>query len=392
MAANSHLASSPDEQHQQLHSPDETMNTSHQGSTDVPATPPDLGANDPPSTMDDRQRVEGLLRAATAGIDPSVLITIHRKNLATIVGRREFLVIRPAITNGWVPKVASWHGHALHAVCNAAGTRAHRALVAALGASAAHPTLDELRSAVCSAQSSVAESEIIAALAAVMWIDAPAAPHALVILSEDFALEPLSRSAAAPNAKPALTPTPRPQSNPTRAAAKAAKRKAVAEANAKAAEIAEAATVKRRTGKADRAESVVEPETAPTFAGRGTRPAVDRRPAKLTPKEAETFTTSDPLVGAIVEVDVRYHFHDPAEPDVRSKFRPAVIVAVSADRFLVRGIYSRPKEWTAEFTGWHKFGLNRERCNVAMVNEESMSRVIDRTRGRLSDEAWNQLW
>jgi len=211
-------------------------------------------------------------------------------------------------------------------------------------------------------------------------------------LSEDFALEPLSRSAAAPNAKPALTPTPRPQTNPTRAAAKAAKRKAVAEANAKAAEIAEAAAVKRRTGKADRAESVVEPETAPTFAGRGTRPAVDRRPAMLTPKEAETFTTSDPLVGAIVEVDVRYHFHDPAEPDVRSKFRPAVIVAVSADRFLVRGLYSRPKEWTAEVTGWHKFGLNRERCNVAMVNEETTSQVINRTYGRLSDEAWNQLW
>lgn len=392
MAASSHHASSPDEQHEHLHSPDEKLNTSQQASTDAPTTPPDLGANDPPSAMDDRQRVEGLLRAATAGIDPSVLITIHRKNLASIVGRREFLVIRPAITNGWGQKVASWHGHTLHAVCTAAGTRAHRALVAALGASAAHPTLDELRSAVCAAQSSVAESEIIAALAAVMWIDAPAAPHALVILSEDFALEPLSRSAAAPNAKPALATTPRPQSHPTRAAAKAAKRKAVAEANAKAAEIAEAAAVKRRTGKADRAESVVEPETAPTFAGRGTRPAVDRRPAMLTPKEAETFTTSDPLVGAIVEVDVRYHFHDPAEPDVRSKFRPAVIVAVSADRFLVRGLYSRPKEWTAEVTGWHKFGLNRERCNVAMVNEETTSQVINRTYGRLSDEAWNQLW
>jgi len=342
--------------------------------------------------MDDRERVEGLLRAATAGIDPSVLITIHRKNLATVVGRREYPVIRPAITNGWETKVASWPGHTLHAACNAAGTRAHRALVGALGASAAHPTLEELRNAVSSVKSSVAETEIIAALAAVMWIDAPAAPHALILLGQDFALTPLPRSEAAPNVKPVLAPSPKPQSNPTRAATKAAKRKAAAEANAKAAELAEAAAAKRRMGKADGGEDVVEPEPAPIVGGRGTRPVVDRRPAQLTPKEQETFSTDDPLVGAIVEVDVRYHFNDPSEPDARSKFRPAVIVAVGADRFLVRGLYSRPKEWTTEVTGWHRFGLNRERCNVAMVNEETVSTHIDRTYGRLPDETWNQLW
>jgi hypothetical protein len=391
-AANNRDEKAPDHQTEQRVPAAEEPHTADQELANAPITPPDRGADDPPPRMDARERVEGLLRAAATGIDPQVLITIHRKNLGTIVGRREFPAIRAAIANGWVDKVASWPDHTLSAACTAAGARAHRALVAALGTSAAHPTLDELRSAVRSVQSTIADSEIIAALAAVAWIDVPATPHALVLLDEDFALAPQPRSAAAPTARAVLPPAARPSSNPSRAATKAAKRKATAEANAKAAEIAEAEAAKRRTAKIDPGAAGAVPEAPPTFAGRGARPAVDRRPAKLTPKEAQIFSTEDPLVGTIVEVDVRYHFQDPAEPDVRSKFRPAVIVAVSDERFLVRGLYSLPKEWTAAVTRWHRFGLNSECGNVSMVNEETVSRDVGLTFGRLSDEAWNLLW
>jgi len=393
MTAHNHLgASAPDHQTEQPFSAAGDLPTQDHVVADVPITPPDGGADDPPPPMDERDRVEGLLRAAATGIDPQILITIHRKNLGAIVGKREFPVIRPAITNGWVGKVASWPGHTLSAVCAAAGTRAHRALVTALGASAGHPTLDELRSAVCTVQSTIADSEIIAALAAVAWIDVPASPHALVLLDEDFALVPQPRSAAAPTVRAVVPRAPRPSSNPTRAAARAAKRKAAAEASAKAVDIADAEAAKRRTAKLEEGAADAAAEVLPTLAGRGVRPAVDRRPAQLTPKQAQIYTADDPLIGTIAEVDVRYHFQDPENPDARSKFRPAVIVAASAERFLVRGLYSLPKEWTTEVTGWHRFGLSRECCNVSVVNEETVSRDIGRTYRRLTDEAWNLLW
>jgi hypothetical protein len=114
-----------------------------------------------------------------------------------------------------------------------------------------------------------------------------------------------------------------------------------------------------------------------------------RRPLILTPAELERFSPEHVLAGTVVIVDVPYDAIDPSAPEQRSKERPALVVAASADGLLVRPIYSSVGPARRVLQAWRRLGLDHvcyvDDARVALsVATESLERV-----GRLTDQEWN---
>jgi hypothetical protein len=114
-----------------------------------------------------------------------------------------------------------------------------------------------------------------------------------------------------------------------------------------------------------------------------------RRPIIFTPAELERFDPEHPLVGAVVIVEIPFDAPDPTIPEQKSKERPALVVAASADALLVRPIYSGAAPTRNVFGAWRRLGLDHvcyvDDARVAVgVATESLERV-----GRLSDQEWN---
>ena len=121
-----------------------------------------------------------------------------------------------------------------------------------------------------------------------------------------------------------------------------------------------------------------------------TVPAVTRRRMALTPAESARFDPDHPLVGAIVMVELPFDAVDPDQPEVRSKERPALVVAASGDAVLVRGIFSSPSTTRSLFAPWRRAGLDHPsyldvaRVALTVSDQGTLNRV-----GRVTDEEWN---
>jgi hypothetical protein len=115
-----------------------------------------------------------------------------------------------------------------------------------------------------------------------------------------------------------------------------------------------------------------------------------RRPMIFTPAELERFDPEHAMVGTVVIVEVPFDATDPSAPEQKSKERPALVVAASADSLLVRPIYSANAPTRNVFQAWRRLGLDHvcyvddTRAALSVAPSESLGRV-----GRLTDQEWN---
>jgi hypothetical protein len=115
----------------------------------------------------------------------------------------------------------------------------------------------------------------------------------------------------------------------------------------------------------------------------------ERRRIHFTPAELERFDPAHPMAGFVVITEVPFDATDPATPERKSKERPALVVAASADALLVRPIYSNAAPTRKVFRAWRRLGLDHvcylDDARVALsVATESLERV-----GQLNDQEWN---
>ena len=118
---------------------------------------------------------------------------------------------------------------------------------------------------------------------------------------------------------------------------------------------------------------------------------VERRSARLTPRELALFDATHPLVGSVVLADVPYDAIDPAAEETSAKERPALVVAASDEGALVRGIYSNQFANRHVFAPWRRLRLD----HVSYISDERVavewsSPLV--TLGELTNEEWNSLF
>ena len=255
-------------------------------------------------------------------------------------------------------------------------------VVTALGDHADHPSYEQLARAVDTlASDGVTADEIAALLAFAVSESFPAAPHCRRLLGERSEWE-LPAVAVVP-ARSVLSPR---EVDPEVRARRQARQEA------------EKAQRRTTTRPVSRGPKTKGPTGAPAAATPSTAtPSPDvaievvRRRARLTPAEARRVDLAHPLAGAVVHVEMPFSEPDPAQPEIRSKERPALVVAASTDAVLVRGVYSNPGPGRQVFGPWRRLGLD----HVSYVADEHV--LIEaapsdvREVGRLSDEEWNSL-
>lgn len=118
---------------------------------------------------------------------------------------------------------------------------------------------------------------------------------------------------------------------------------------------------------------------------------VARRHLPLTPNELARFDPDHALVGSVVLVDIPFSAVDPGAPELKSKQRPAVVVAASTEGVLVQGVYTNPSSTRVLFQPWRRLGLDHV-CYVEGVRVALSVALDDLERiGKLADEEWNGL-
>ena len=118
---------------------------------------------------------------------------------------------------------------------------------------------------------------------------------------------------------------------------------------------------------------------------------VTRRSVMLTPAEAATFDPGHPLAGWVVMTEVPFDAVDPMAPEMQAKVRPAVVVAASAEGFLVRGVYSLESPTRHLFQPWRRAHLDHvsyiDDIRIAVAADAELTKLV-----QLSDEEWNGLF
>jgi hypothetical protein len=116
-----------------------------------------------------------------------------------------------------------------------------------------------------------------------------------------------------------------------------------------------------------------------------------RRRAILTPLEESRFDPEHPLAGSLVLVEVPFDAIDPAQPEVSSKERPAVVVAASSEAMLVRPLYSQEAVTRSVFSPWRRVGLDHvsyiDDVRVIVVQDSESVRPL----AQLTVAEWNSL-
>lgn len=117
-----------------------------------------------------------------------------------------------------------------------------------------------------------------------------------------------------------------------------------------------------------------------------------RRRALLTPLEESRFDADHPLVGSVVVTEVPFDALDPAQPDVSSKERPALVVAASGEELLVRALYSQTSPTRSIFGPWRRVGLD----HVSYIDDARLALPLGseplRPLGQLTTAEWNALF
>jgi len=257
-------------------------------------------------------------------------------------------------------------------------------IIAALGDHADTPTYEQMVAAVDHLVADGATvDEIVAVLAFAIGEEFPAAPHCRRVLDErlEFELPELPDVASTGSLldMKEIDPEVRNQRRARREAERVSRQQRKKSVPSRP---PRPAKVKAVTAKLDQSPA---PKPAEPVAGSG------RRQLTLTPSEAGAFATAHPLVGAVVLVEIPFDSVDPATPELHSKERPALVVGVSANELLVRGIYSNPSPARLLFTPWRRLGLDHVSFVDSARNAIARTDVIEfGSLGRLSDDEWNQ--
>ncbi|HUY16275.1 MAG TPA: hypothetical protein VMV11_01810 [Acidimicrobiales bacterium] len=257
------------------------------------------------------------------------------------------------------------------------------ATIELLGEHAESPTYDQLSEAVDQlVASGSSNDDVVAVLAHAIGASFPASAHCRRLLEErpDLALPPLPEVVA-----PTVLAPPREVSAEIRE-----QRKSRREDEKRKKKSASSARPPRPT-KAKGGSTRPDAGAAKPTDGARTQPD-ERRPLLLTPLETSRFDANDPLVGAVLVVDVPFDSRDVDQPDVKSKDRPVVVVAASNVELLVRPIFSNPSPARTLFQPWRRVGLDHvsyvadERAIVAIAGNEPLQHLA-----RLTTSEWNSL-
>ena len=254
-------------------------------------------------------------------------------------------------------------------------------VITALGEHAETPTYEQLRDAVDDMVTQGAtDDDLVALLTFAIGEEFPASIHCRQLLSERENL--------------ALPVLPAPSATSSLLAPKTIDEHVREQRRARREERARA--VKTSSGGRPPARRAKRPPPPPpppvNTADRASGP-LERRRLALTPVELSVFDEDHPLVGSVLLVDIAFDAVDPVRADVRSKERPALVVAASDRQLLVRGLYSNPAFTRILFHAWRRLGLD----HVSYIDDARTSVVVesaDRVQvlGRLTNEEWNALF
>jgi hypothetical protein len=118
---------------------------------------------------------------------------------------------------------------------------------------------------------------------------------------------------------------------------------------------------------------------------------IERRSARLTPRESALYETAHPLAGSVILALVPFDAVDPAAEEATAKERPALVVAASANGALVRGIYSQQFANRSVFAPWRRLRLD----HVSFISDERVGVELASAPvvlGELTSEEWNGLF
>jgi len=252
-------------------------------------------------------------------------------------------------------------------------------VIAALGEHADAPNFEQLSGAIDAVRrDGTSADDVVAVLAFAIAEEFPAAPHCRRLFDErdDLALPELPEVVISPTVLAPKETDPEVKEQRRRRREEEKKRKR--------------GPTSQRPPRPVRAKPVAKTRDAPSMSRMvNDESAERRRPMILTPAELERFDPENAWAGAVVIVEVPFDATDPAAPEVKSKERPALVVAASADALLVRPIYSNVAPTRKVLQAWRRLGLDHvcyvDDVRVAVnVPTESLERV-----GRLTDQEWN---
>jgi hypothetical protein len=253
-------------------------------------------------------------------------------------------------------------------------------VIVALGEHADTPNFEQLSDAIDAVhRDGSSADDVVAVLAFAIAEEFPAAPHCRRLLDEraDLALPELPDVV--------LTPIPLAPKETDPEIKEQRRRRREEEKKRKRGPTSQRPPRPTKTKQAPKARVI---PREPIGVSEG--PGEERRRNLFTPAELERFDPEHPLAGNVVIVEVPFDATDPATPELKSKERPALVVAASADGLLVRPIYSSAAPTRKVLQAWRRLGLDhvcylddaRVALNVAPT--ESLERV-----GRLNDQEWN---
>jgi hypothetical protein len=252
-------------------------------------------------------------------------------------------------------------------------------VIAALGEYADTPNFEQLSAAVDDVRrdgSSV--DDVVAVLAFAIAEGFPAAPHCRRLFEErgDLALPELPNVVTSPTVLAPKETDPEIKEQRRRRREDEKKRKR--------------GPTPQRPPHPTKAKPVAKTRDAPPASPKANDESFERRRSMIfTPAELDRFDPEHAMAGVVVIVEVPFDVTDPASPELKSKERPALVVAASADALLVRPIYSSAAPTRKVLQAWRRLGLDHV-CYlddvrvVVSVATESLERV-----GRLTDQEWN---
>src|SRR5665213_1881070 len=256
------------------------------------------------------------------------------------------------------------------------------ATIELLGDHADSPTYEQLSEAVDQLLASGSSNDdVVAVLAHAVGASFPAAPHCRRLIEErpELSLPALPEVVA-----PTVLVAPKEVSAEIRE-----QRKLRREDEKKKKKSASSARPPRPT-KAKGGSS--RPDTRSTTPPPPPPPSEERRRLLLTPLETSRFDVEHPLVGAVLVVEVPFGGNDGDQPDVKSKDRPALVVAASNDELLVRPVYSNPSPARTLFQPWRRVVLDHvsyvadERVIVSIADLGPLQQLA-----QLTTTEWNSL-
>lgn len=247
-------------------------------------------------------------------------------------------------------------------------------VVEALGDHAESPTFEQLSEAIEQVRAAgTGDDDVVAVLCFAVGEAFPAAPHCRRLLEEreEWRLPELPEVGAASLVAPSREVDP---------ALKEARRQRREQQRRKKVTSAPPRHAKAPKAPRDDQRVVTRVTESPTV--------VERRSARLTPRESALYDASHPLAGSVILALVPFDAVDPSAEEATAKERPALVVAASANGALVRGIYSQQFVNRTVFAPWRRLHLD----HVCYLSDDRVPVELPVplvTLGELTPEEWN---